>query len=160
MVEQGPRFGDSRHILNLYPDVPMPHRREAVLFANEAFYLAFNNRDLMAMADLWSSQHPVACIHPGWDQLRGRHDVLASWEAILEGGKAPDVKCRGADVHFYGTLAVVVCYEVIEDMVLVATNIFVEEDASWKMVQHQASPCQNPPDDLGEERSDGEPTLQ
>lgn len=138
----------------------MPHRREAVLFANEAFYLAFNNRDLMAMADLWSSQYPVTCIHPGWDQLRGRHDVLASWEAILEGGKSPDVICCKADVQFYDNLAIVVCYEVIEDMVLVAANIFAEEDESWKIVQHQASPCQNPPDDLQESRREEEPTLQ
>ena len=41
----------------------------AVLFANEAFYRAFADRDMDAMAALWAADGPVACIHPGWPAL-------------------------------------------------------------------------------------------
>ena len=37
----------------------------AVLFANDAFYLAFATRDLSAMEALWAKACPVACIHLG-----------------------------------------------------------------------------------------------
>ena len=37
----------------------------AVLFANDAFYLAFANRDYDAMDVIWARDAPVTCIHPG-----------------------------------------------------------------------------------------------
>jgi hypothetical protein len=39
--------------------------REQVLFANEAFYRAFADRDIDAMDALWARGEPVLCIHPG-----------------------------------------------------------------------------------------------
>ena len=41
-------------------------------FANEAFYMAFNRRDLAAMEALWSAGHEAVCLHPGWPALIGR----------------------------------------------------------------------------------------
>ena len=51
--------------------------QEAVLFANEAFYRAFAERDIAAMEQLWAQAAPVACIHPGWSPVVGRERVLA-----------------------------------------------------------------------------------
>ncbi len=39
--------------------------RDAVLFANEAFYRAFVDRDLATMEQVWSRRDSVVCIHPG-----------------------------------------------------------------------------------------------
>ena len=50
--------------------------RDAVLFANEAFYRAFADRDIAAMEETWASEAPVACIHPGWSPVIGRERVL------------------------------------------------------------------------------------
>ena len=36
-----------------------------MLFANEAFYRAFADRDMAAMDGVWAVHAPVACIHPG-----------------------------------------------------------------------------------------------
>ena len=58
---------------------------QAVLSANEAFYRAFAESDLPAMAALWSQRAPVACIHPGWNPLTDREAVMASWAGILGG---------------------------------------------------------------------------
>ena len=49
---------------------------DAVLFANEAFYRAFADREMAAMADVWAAEAPVSCIHPGWGLLEGLDEVL------------------------------------------------------------------------------------
>ena len=63
----------------------MPADEEAILEANDAFYRAFDQRDLEALAAVWASHAPVACIHPGWAPLQGRESVIASWKSIMEG---------------------------------------------------------------------------
>ena len=113
--------------------------QDAVLFANEAFYLAVNNRDVAAMKELWA-EAPVSCLHPGWAALVGRADVLDSWERILSHDAAPKIVCRQPRALIHGDVAVVVGYEEIEGDLLVATNIFRREGRQWRMVHHQAGP--------------------
>ena len=55
---------------------PLPPSAQ-VLAANEAFYEAFRQRDMAAMEALWAQHAPVTCIHPGWEALVGRADVLS-----------------------------------------------------------------------------------
>lgn len=121
-------------------------QHDAVLFANEAFYLAFRTRDMSAMADLWAEKVPVSCIHPGWPPLSGRTEVLQSWEGILGGDASPEISCHGAKAHVYGDLATVICFERVPDSYLIATNVFMREDGLWKIVHHQAGPTSGAPD--------------
>ncbi len=118
---------------------------DAVLFANEAFYLAFAQRDVAAMGDVWSAIEPVACIHPGWAALHGRGDVMESWRGILGNPGSPKVACRNPQALLLGDTAAVLCYEDLGGTVLVATNLFRREGRAWKMVHHQAGPCSAPP---------------
>lgn len=111
-----------------------------VLEANEAFYRAFRERDAGAMDALWAEAHPVACIHPGWDVLDTRADVVASWRNILEAEGAPEVTCSAAEARVLGEVAFVTCHEVLEGGRLAATNLFVREGAAWRLVHHQATP--------------------
>ncbi len=113
---------------------------DAVLFANEAFYRAFADRDMNAMEALWASSAPVCCIHPGWEAIYDRDDVIESWRAILNGTTAPEINCLAPRVYYYGDAAFVVCFEEIHGDHLIATNYFVREDGRWKMVHHQAGP--------------------
>lgn len=119
---------------SLSPDEP------DVLAANGAFYDAFARRDLSAMDHLWARRVPVACIHPGWDVLRGREQVMESWRAILGDGGGTDIRCSGAVVHVLGEVAVVTCRERLAAGRLIATNVFVREEGRWKIVHHQATP--------------------
>ncbi len=118
----------------------MPTPEAEVLSANEAFYAAFNRHDMQAMEDIWSSRADVACVHPGWDALVGRREVLHSWRAILSSPEAPDVECMSAMAHVVGEVAYVVCNEVLPGAELCATNVFVREAGMWKLVHHHAGP--------------------
>jgi ketosteroid isomerase-like protein len=111
-----------------------------VLDANSAFYAAFARRDLEAMSEVWASEAPVACVHPGWDALRGRDAVMESWRAILTGPGSPEIGCSHAFAQMLGETALVVCREHVPGGELVATNVFVREAEAWKLVHHQASP--------------------
>ncbi|HSM93526.1 MAG TPA: nuclear transport factor 2 family protein [Anaeromyxobacteraceae bacterium] len=116
------------------------NRELEVLEANEAFYRSFAARDADAMDALWARRAPVACIHPGWDTLDGRAEVVGSFRAILTSGGAPQVRCSAASAHVVGEVAFVTCHELIAGARLVATNVFAREDGAWRMVHHHASP--------------------
>ena len=123
----------------------------SLLFANDAFYLIFRSRDIAGMDTLWAREASVSCIHPGWDVLDNREEVMASWRGILGNAASPPVESRAARARVFNGLGLVVCYELVEQSILIATNVFVMEGADWKMVHHQAGPCSASPESLGEE---------
>lgn len=117
----------------------MSSAESEVLATNQAFYDAFTRGDFDAVDDLWARRAPVACVHPGWDALHGRDEVIASFRSILESG-APAVKCTRPSAYVLGESAYVVCGESVAGAELVATNLFVREDGAWRLVFHQAGP--------------------
>jgi hypothetical protein len=122
-------------------------QREAILFANEAFYQAFADRDVEAMEECWAETVEISCIHPGWGVLRGRDVVLQSWLSILANPDSPIISCRAPDVTVIGDSAVVVNFEEIEGQFLLATNVYVHEGGRWRLVHHQAGPTGEQPDE-------------
>ena len=73
---------------------------DAVLFANEVFYVSFASGDVDAMDELWSSQAPISCIHPGWESLSGREDVVGSWRSIIEAVALPQFAAANRKCFF------------------------------------------------------------
>ena len=116
----------------------------AVKAANAAFYDAFATRDMTAMEQLWAENAPVACVHPGWDILTGREQVIESWRRILKQPSAPDIAHRNAHPMIYGTCVLVSCQELLSGITLAAVNTFVYESNGWRMVMHQASQIGRP----------------
>jgi len=119
--------------------MPTDTATEALLAANDSFYRAFNQRDLEAMDMLWSQSADVTCIHPGWNLLSGREDVMESWEAIMSNPAQPRMVSGGATPQIHGEWAVVVCREFVGGMPLIATNVFVREGFDWRLVHHHGS---------------------
>jgi hypothetical protein len=111
-----------------------------VLEANEAFYRAFNMKDVAAMDAVWSQSGEVTCIHPGWNLLQGREKVMASWRDILTNPAQPKIVSGGATVSMLGTIALVSCRELVAGSPLVATNIFQHEDGVWRLIHHHSGP--------------------
>jgi ketosteroid isomerase-like protein len=109
-----------------------------VLDANEAFYRAFNQKDVAAMDQVWSGTDDVTCIHPGWNLLQGREAVMASWRGILTNPAQPKLVSGGASVTMLGTIALVACRELVAGSPLIATNVFRQEDGGWRLIHHHS----------------------
>lgn len=110
----------------------------SILFANEAFYAAFAARDLQAMEDIWARDASPTCVHPGWQPIVGRREVIDSWRDILRDNHAPQISCSEARVFRCGEGAYVTCNEHMQRSFLIATNIFLREAGEWKLLHHQA----------------------
>jgi ketosteroid isomerase-like protein len=113
---------------------------EAVLAANDAFYHAFNEKDIEAMDAVWSASPDVACIHPGWNLLLGREAVIESWRRILTNPGQMRIFTGGETVVFVGEVALVLCRELVGGSPLAATNVFVQENGAWKLLHHHSGP--------------------
>jgi ketosteroid isomerase-like protein len=117
---------------------------DAVLAANLAFYDAHERRDLAAMREVWEHSGRVVCVHPGWPILRGWPAVEESWRRILDGPGRNQFILTNLAVTVDGHLAWVT---VDENLVagsttgtIAATNVYVADDDSWKLVLHHGSP--------------------
>ena len=97
------------------------------------------------MDAIWSRRAPVSCLHPGWNPISEREELLASWRGILDSPSRPRIECFEPQVRVYGDAAVVLCYEKLESGYLLATNIFVREEGGWKMTHHHAGGPVPPP---------------
>jgi ketosteroid isomerase-like protein len=116
------------------------------LAANAEFYRAFNEGDLASMTELWAEHAPVACLHPGQPLLLGRDAVLRAWRDILMHQPSFELRSDEPRVQVFGDTAIVYCYEATDDQPahLAATNVFVREASSWRMVHHHAGPLSEP----------------
>jgi hypothetical protein len=131
---------------------------DELLRANREFYRAFGSGDFVAMDRMWSEQAAVTCIHPGWDTLRGRERVMASWRGILR--RTIPVSARDEIATVVGEVGVIVCVEVLPEGELAATNVFALEQGRWRMLHHHAGliarSLDRDPDDDDDDPDDGE----
>ena len=118
----------------------MDDEAEAALDANDSFYRAFNQKDAELMDSSWSRREDVTCVHPGWNLLASREEVIASWNAILNNPAQARIVVGGAGVTLLGDVALVLCRELVGGMPLLATNLFIREGSAWKLVHHQSGP--------------------
>jgi ketosteroid isomerase-like protein len=123
----------------------------AVEAANTAFYAAFEEADVDAMAQIWDDEQPEAltCIHPGWPPLRGREQVLRSWSALMANTDYIQFFLTDVTVAVEGDIAVVTCTENVLTGVTesggagaaVATNVFRRRSPhGWRLQVHHAGP--------------------
>ena len=63
---------------------------------------------------------------------------MRSWKEILANPSSPDIRIKNAKAHVYGDVTFVTCYELVNESVLIANNIYVLQGYRWKIVHHQA----------------------
>lgn len=121
---------------------------QAVISINEAFYRAFEKKDLEAMAQVWSHGISSLCIHPGRSVLKGWDDIRTSWATIFKHTQYIEIELDIISTEVQGHLAYVVGVErlmqvsrgrQIEAMSM-ATNIFERMGDRWYLVHHHGSP--------------------
>jgi ketosteroid isomerase-like protein len=128
---------------------------ESVRAANAAFYAAFEQRDLDAMAEVWERSERASVTHPGWPRLSGWGKVAGSWDAIFRHTPFIQFVLTDERVDVAGDTAWVTLDENIlqtagaeEDAGdaplsgarVAATNVFVRDGEEWRMVMHHGSP--------------------
>jgi ketosteroid isomerase-like protein len=132
------------------PDDAPTGVEEEVEAAQAAFYLAVEQADVDAMAQVWDDEQPeaVSCVHPGWRPLHGRTQVLRSWSAVMAGTESIQFVITDVHLAVEGDTAVVTCTEnVLTGGIAtggagaaVATNVFRRREDGWKLQVHHAGP--------------------
>jgi len=126
----------------------MIQQRSEILAANEAFYRAFEKKDIDAMDEIWSQGTGSLCVHPGWNILRGWKQVRNSWVKIFQNTPYIEINTDIISTEIRGNIAYVVLVENIMQVIKgsrieaesLATNVFELLGGKWYLVHHHASP--------------------
>lgn len=128
------------------PPVSTPGFRTAA-DAEEAFYAAFEARDLGMLASVWSEDAHVYCILPLGSPIQGHSQILAAFDFLFEAAPTISVTVSNHNRIESGTLCV---HHVVEHVYAVdndarfelhATNVFQLETDGWRLIGHHASPA-------------------
>ncbi|MGQ4648968.1 nuclear transport factor 2 family protein [Lyngbya aestuarii] len=126
----------------------MSNERTEVLAVNQAFYQAFEKKDIEAMSLVWSQGTGSLCIHPGRNVLRGWKEISLSWQQIFRNTKYIEIETDILVTEICDNLAYVI---LIENLLQIsggrsvqaqsmATNIFEKMASSWYLIHHHGSP--------------------
>ena len=126
----------------------MSDERTEVLAANEAFYRAFEKKDMAAMSAIWSQGTGSRCIHPGRNVIQGWKDIRYSWEQIFKNTNYLEIETEIMTIEVRETIAYVIAMEKVLQVSggrrfnaeSIATNIFERMASSWYLVHHHGSP--------------------
>lgn len=126
----------------------MADERQAVLAANQAFYRAFEKKDIKAMSTVWSQGVGSFCIHPGRSVLQGWEVTRSSWEQIFRNTNYIEIETKMITLEISGNIAYVILVENLLQVIRgrrveaqsIATNIFERMGQGWYLVHHHGSP--------------------
>jgi ketosteroid isomerase-like protein len=117
--------------------------------AANAFYEAFEARDIEAMMAVWAEDEEIVCVHPGGLRLVGYAAVRASWGEMFAGEVRTRLRLHLSEAVLVQTISMAV-QSVTEHVMLEnetesrgsveTTNIFIHTPAGWRMLAHHASP--------------------
>jgi ketosteroid isomerase-like protein len=126
----------------------MPNERSEVLAVNEAFYRAFEKKDIEALSAACSQGTGSSCVHPGWNMLRGWKEIRNSWERIFKNTAYIEINTDIITVEVRETIAYIVLVENVLQIIdgrrieakSMATNVFEFLGGKWYLVHHHGSP--------------------
>ena len=119
---------------------------EGVLEANQAFYDAFEARDIDAMSEVWEHTDRVVCTHPGWGTFGAGGDRGVVVHPVRQ-QRAPAVHRDRQRPEIDGDIGWVVCDENIlggggGGGTVAALNLFAKRAGGrWRVpIAHHGSP--------------------
>ena len=112
-----------------------------------AYYEALLTGNADAVMALWAEDEEISCIHPGGQRLDGQAAIRDSYTHILSDGPlkvSAETQRRWAGVsHAIHTVVERIQVEGEEEMewgFVLATNVYIQTAAGWRLVLHHASP--------------------
>lgn len=113
--------------------------------AEEAFYTAFEARDIERMMQVWATDEEISCIHPGGARLDTRSAIQISWGQIFS-VETEGLRFKRAEIRRNndGDLAIHLVKEHISMQgelqgIALATNVYRRSGHGWHMIVHHAS---------------------
>jgi len=127
---------------------PFTPDETAVEQANQAFYRAFEKKDLTALTDICSQSIDSLCIHPGRNVIKGWRAIQTSWQKIFQATQYLEIDTDIQSIQVVGDLAYIVQIETVRQVSgrrqtqarSIATNIFERMGGRWYLVHHHGSP--------------------
>jgi ketosteroid isomerase-like protein len=115
----------------------------------QAFYQAFEARDIDAMMATWAEDEDIVCIHPGGVRHVGYEAVRMSFEHLFTGNAKLTFRLDQAVLIETVGLAMQSAVEHVRSGddgprgAAIATNVLMRTPSGWRVVCHHAS--QSPP---------------
>lgn len=112
----------------------------------QAFYQAFEARDIDAMMATWADDEDVVCIHPGGVRHVGYDAVRSSFEHLFSGNARLSFRLDQAVLIETVGLAMQSAVEHLRAGdegargAAIATNVLMRTPSGWRVVCHHASP--------------------
>lgn len=121
---------------------------QELLAANQAFYRAFEKKNIDSLSEICSQGAATICIHPGRDALRGWENIRTSWVTIFKNTNYLEIETDVISTEVSGNLGYVVLIENLSQVVRgrrmeaqsMATNIFEYMGGKWYLIHHHGSP--------------------
>lgn len=119
-----------------------------ILATNQAFYRAFEKKDIEAMSAVWSQGTVSICIHPGRNALRGWKEIRSSWETIFRNTQYLEIETEIVRTEIRQNIAYIILVENVLQISggrkaraqSMATNIFEFMGGKWYLIHHHGSP--------------------
>lgn len=129
--------------------------------AEAAFYAAFENGDLEAMARIWARSDDIVCVHPHGPQLVGYEQIIQSWQNILDNTAGFRIDVHLVNQFDDGEMAVRFVNETLINenseaapVTVLATNAYRRTESGWRIILHHASPPPQVPEAATERPAD------
>jgi ketosteroid isomerase-like protein len=112
----------------------------------QAFYQAFEARDLEAMMATWADDEDIVCVHPGGARHVGYEAVRTSFEQLFSGSTKITFRLDAPVLIETVGLAMQSAVEHLRagdegaHGAAVATNVLMRTPYGWRVVCHHASP--------------------
>lgn len=112
---------------------------QRVLASLMHFYQAFEDKSTDRIATMLD-EHPSAA-HPGQRCVRGRDNVLASWQDILDHPASTRIQVTDVNIVVTDSLAYATCLQALgnEGGRIQATNVFAKIDETWRLKHYHGS---------------------
>src|SRR5690242_2884606 len=112
----------------------------------QAFYQAFEARDLEAMMATWADDEDIVCVHPGGARHVGYEAVRTSFEQLFSGSTKITFRLDAPVLIETVGLAMQSAVEHLRagdegaHGAAIATNVLMRTPYGWRVVCHHASP--------------------
>lgn len=126
----------------------MNEDQQIILAVNEAFYRAFEKKDMAAMEKVWSQGTASTCVHPGRGYLKGWEQIRETWAQIFKNTDYVELNIELISTEVSGNLAFVLLTENVLQISRnrrieaqsMGTNVFERLGDHWYMIHHHGSP--------------------